>query len=552
MTLAKALPKTIWTVWHDWSVAPSVTAMSLASWRSMNPDWELQALSAEDIPGLLGVDAAQRILDIRKCRAHQSDMLRVELLYQFGGVWADSTTLCARPLDEWLGEVMQQDYFAFCRPEEERPMATWFQASLSRGYIIAKLRDSYERYWHGRDREDDYYWPHKLFSDLIRTDKVFNEIWRNVPQVSAMHRFHFSPGDSGRLGAAPTPEDLSSDIEKKAPVWKLTHKGTGSLGSTSLMRYLSDKARRRSSKRRLVLHVGLPKTATTTIQMWADRMRPELARHDIWYPFTPPRLDHPKHQQLIWALVDGKFDQVPDVLDPAGCQTLFLSAEGLTAHLIDFDESNLSCLREMIKDYDVRIFINRRKESDWLTSYYQQFVVNPPNDRFGYATSLSLSDFKELPRVRALTDSNLLNRLADTFNASEVVESNLASDWPLALCRLLGAPELSNRLLSERPQNVGLSPSSVEVMRQINEMRVSGRSRGFILSVLREFDSMTIAKASSNKFSCRDPLAPARAGIPEEQISTTISHLKGKARWSGAPFGEFVQFLESTQESCKQ
>ena len=44
------LPQTVWTFWlQGWDAAPMVCRASLASWQRQNPDWQITALSGENL-----------------------------------------------------------------------------------------------------------------------------------------------------------------------------------------------------------------------------------------------------------------------------------------------------------------------------------------------------------------------------------------------------------------------------------------------------------------------------------------------------------------------
>ena len=52
-------------------------------------------------PFLANIDLNSRTLTA----ASLSDILRISLLHEFGGVWVDATVYCNRPIDEWLPPV---------------------------------------------------------------------------------------------------------------------------------------------------------------------------------------------------------------------------------------------------------------------------------------------------------------------------------------------------------------------------------------------------------------------------------------------------------------
>lgn len=80
-----------------------------------------------------------------------SNLIRLELLCRHGGAWADATTVCARPLDEWLPQHSQSGFFAFAAPGGGRPLSTWFLAATQpQDPVIAFWRAASRAYWMGR------------------------------------------------------------------------------------------------------------------------------------------------------------------------------------------------------------------------------------------------------------------------------------------------------------------------------------------------------------------------------------------------------------------
>ena len=111
--------KNLWIVWlQGWQAAPPLVLKCLASWQQRNPDWTVRALAMEDVRLLLELpDLTGKIIT----SASFSDLVRAQLLYEYGGVWVDATLLCRRPLNDWLPSLMAAEFFAFERTDPNRP-----------------------------------------------------------------------------------------------------------------------------------------------------------------------------------------------------------------------------------------------------------------------------------------------------------------------------------------------------------------------------------------------------------------------------------------------
>ncbi|WP_417884169.1 capsular polysaccharide synthesis protein [Vibrio rumoiensis] len=74
----------------------------------------------------------------------KSDLLRLYLLSQYGGIWADATTFCLNPLSNWLDDNAKHcNIFLFKHEDNNtRPIEVWFIASPKASAIICKTLQS--------------------------------------------------------------------------------------------------------------------------------------------------------------------------------------------------------------------------------------------------------------------------------------------------------------------------------------------------------------------------------------------------------------------------
>ena len=105
-----------------------------------------------------------RILSTNAPREALSDLVRLELLHRYGGVWGDATTVCAKPLDGWLNQYARHGFFAFDRPGPDRMISTWFLAAHKGSYIVERWRDAAARYWRDRIERDEIVAGYIIFS----------------------------------------------------------------------------------------------------------------------------------------------------------------------------------------------------------------------------------------------------------------------------------------------------------------------------------------------------------------------------------------------------
>ena len=213
----RRLPRTIWMYWaQGWNEAPELVRKCRSTWQLQNPDWTVISLDDDLIPQY--ADLFSIIEDRSIGVAHRSDILRLQLLHRHGGVWADATTVCLRPLSDWLPLLMQSGFFAFAAPGPDRLLSNWFLASEPSGEIIDRWFTLARRYWSEVTQADHYFWVHYLFGFGCRTDPVFKAGWAMTPKLSAHGALQ---ARSLGFGPAHAKDVFDSLSEGNVPVFKL-------------------------------------------------------------------------------------------------------------------------------------------------------------------------------------------------------------------------------------------------------------------------------------------------------------------------------------------
>jgi len=215
--------KTIWTCWlQGRNSAPPLVKKCFSSWERNNPGWQFRCLDAATIERYVPL---RQFIDLEHqtlTAASLSDIVRILLLREFGGVWVDATLLCNRPLDEWLPGVMDEGFFAFAAPAPDRPLSSWFLSAQSDNEVVSKWCRRTIEYWSKRAATDDYFWFHHLFREMCETDGRVAETWSRVPKVSAdePHALQFDKRMSRPW------KDVIDSIDWRTPVFKLSHRSS--------------------------------------------------------------------------------------------------------------------------------------------------------------------------------------------------------------------------------------------------------------------------------------------------------------------------------------
>lgn len=191
------MQKKIWMFWlQGWDNATELSKICLKSWKDLNPGWMVIPLSQANISDFLDLDEITDDFYSKKPISCTVDLINLNLLKKYGGVWVDSTVLCLKPLDSWLQDCMKSDIFTYkfnpLPPMDEgtnktRLLSTWFIAANKSNHIIDTWCDAYNRYWLGRFEPDHYFDFHHLFYDLYHKDETFKKSFDDIPEKNSWH-----------------------------------------------------------------------------------------------------------------------------------------------------------------------------------------------------------------------------------------------------------------------------------------------------------------------------------------------------------------------------
>jgi len=255
--LFNGIPRVIWFMWlQGFDDAPMLVKKCWDSWRMRNSGWDIVFLDEGSLDKYLNLQS----LGIRSENVSKqtlSDLVRINLLARYGGVWVDATCFCCVSLDAWLGEYTESGFFAFYKPGRDRLLSSWFLACAETCHLVSKWRDESNEYWNnnrlhnnnkslvveiltnifGRNVDTTrfwfsllirkvfkvypYFWFHYIFAKTIRKDARCWQIWAETKKYSAdiPHEILFS----GLL--QPLSRELKQHIDdKQSPLYKLSWK----------------------------------------------------------------------------------------------------------------------------------------------------------------------------------------------------------------------------------------------------------------------------------------------------------------------------------------
>lgn len=183
------IPKNVFLLWFQgWENAPWLQTQVRLSWEINNPNWNIILLDDKNIKDY--INDIDYIYDKSKNISYQakSDIIRLSLLKNIGGVWADATMLCMQPLDNWVYEKVEPAGMWMYHgtgagmPKEIGP-AIWFIVSKKDNYIVNEWKKECDNYWNGNNHNIRYFWLDKWFKKLYYSNNNFKELWSKVPYI---------------------------------------------------------------------------------------------------------------------------------------------------------------------------------------------------------------------------------------------------------------------------------------------------------------------------------------------------------------------------------
>jgi hypothetical protein len=212
--------KNIFILWFQGlEKAPEVVKRCVESWMHYNKDWNIIILDNLNIKEY--ISEGHYVFEKKDLEYYEkSDIIRLELLTKYGGVWADSTLFCNKPLDEWLYEHINEGFFAFSEPAQDKSVSNWFLYSERESYILNKWKTKMDDYYKYCNKSWNYFMMHYFFDEIKTRDKEFKEIWERIKHIKAKGPHLFN--DNGYFSID---YKIKGQIESKNdPVYKLSHK----------------------------------------------------------------------------------------------------------------------------------------------------------------------------------------------------------------------------------------------------------------------------------------------------------------------------------------
>ncbi|ELA66154.1 MULTISPECIES: capsular polysaccharide synthesis protein [Enterococcus] len=152
---------------------------------------------------------------------HMTDLLRLELLIRYGGMWIDATVLCTKKVDDIPSYFYNSDlfFYQFLKPGRDGHstyISSWLMSARTNNKILMATRYLCYEYWKNNSEMVDYFLLHNFFSIVL---EQFPDEWNKIiprdnatPHILLLRLFETYD------------EETWISIKEQTPFHKLTYK----------------------------------------------------------------------------------------------------------------------------------------------------------------------------------------------------------------------------------------------------------------------------------------------------------------------------------------
>lgn len=252
---------------------------------------------------------------------------------------------------------------------------------------------------------------------------------------------------------------------------------------------------------KLIIHGGAPKTGTTSLQYLLYDNNEEMQKNNICYPDNAD-VDK-RHQWIVSCLLNNDVTLFIEKLTyaiskfSANVHTIILSTEGLFNHWFDFNEEALSLLQVLAQSIDTEFLVWLREPFEFTDKYYKQCLINPRVQGLPYGTDISLDELcKNEWYIKHLDYLGFLYEAETIFGKEKVFPFKYDSDTITTFFKHLN---IENPFPLTKRENLGLSNTSIGILRSINQFPLSQEEKSECLLHIKHIDKI-ISKYSKQDF----------------------------------------------------
>ena len=246
---------------------------------------------------------------------------------------------------------------------------------------------------------------------------------------------------------------------------------------------------------KLIIHVGTPKTGTTSLQIYLNKKQRKLRKKGILYPNRSHNSDAPKHQWLEKNLArthsQNLLDNFKEILSDVDgeTQTILLSSEGIYNLWWDFPAESKALLVEISKLFDLKLWVWFREPIAFAESFYKQCMRNPVVQQIPcYGKDLSFAEILENPWFSQRLDYiGFVNECEELLGANSIDVFEYQHDTVKTVSQLLGLATPHDNPTPRK--NTSMNGITTELYRVVNRLQLSAKEKEKLVPHLHDINA---------------------------------------------------------------
>lgn len=182
----KLYEKTIWFFWNTGlETAPLVVRKCYESLMRNVPDgWQVKVLTEDEAHEYVQLpDFVERLKKEGKMwYALYADLIRLALLYHYGGIWCDATCYLTQPIPTYVTEapLFMFSYESLLTTIPAK-FENWFIKADRKNYVISKILENLLYYWSQPMKKQEYFCWFHIQSALYEQDEQARTLMNAIP-----------------------------------------------------------------------------------------------------------------------------------------------------------------------------------------------------------------------------------------------------------------------------------------------------------------------------------------------------------------------------------
>ena len=252
-------------------------------------------------------------------------------------------------------------------------------------------------------------------------------------------------------------------------------------------------------KLKLILHVGTPKTGTTSLQTYLDKKQRKLRGKGILYPHNLDKLQNstaPKHQwfekNLVTTSLESFLENFKNILSQVkeDTHTIILSSEGIYNYWWNFPNESKDILHGLSTFFDIEVWVWFREPLAFIESYYKQCIRNPQIENNPcYGKDLSFAEMLEIEWFsQHLNYQGFVTECQALFGKNNISVFKYEGDVVQEVIQKLGLATPHDNPTPQ--QNKSFNSASIGLLRTINHYNIKAKDKSLLITHLKEINKI--------------------------------------------------------------